>query len=814
MDNAMNRTPDLPPELVARHGAGLRALARALLGREDEVDDVVQDTWVRFLEARPAQSDGVGAWLATVLRRGVVNRRRSEARRAAREFDSARPEKIDAEGMREREETLRVVVAAVLELDEPYRSVVLLRWFEGLPPREIAARLQVDATVVHTRLSRAHQKLREKLDRDLGPERSLARLGLLAGRNGTGTVAATSAAGVTLMSSKWMVGVGAAALAASASAYWMISQEKAPEVATLDDIGELTPTVATATPTAKATASPTQALASQTGGRTDVVAAGDEGELSPPWAPPAFEYELVVNVVDALDRPSGEPVFAAPAGHLLNRVGAPNADGKLTLKWRGFTPTMELDIAPGEASAVRRLRLAAGSQSVSLQLDAATELAMLAELPLADVTLADVDEEKATRLVNFFAPRIHPDVPCARDSEGRVVFLDPGMVANADDAPLSIAEFEDVTAAVDTLELTAQGVLHELGYVEDVVGRSAPAPAVVGQLRAPNGAPLAGARVSIRRRGDANWRTKTCNEHGEFALPHVAAGAYDVALGGGSLPSVLRVVEVGEAGQERLDATLDVGRTLVVRLLDAAGAPLSHWRIQVEDAALAFVDSASTDDDGVARIPNAPGRALNILASPERFGSTSPLLAARGAWVGDEPLELKLDLQPGASMGVLRVIPPSTADTGFLVSRLWRSDTNLGVNAPDPAPTSDSDPTLQIRCEDLLPGRYRYEALIAGHGVVAVEALVVEAGAEPALELGALPASGIVRFACAEGERGVEVEIVRRSETVETKLPYFFSSGERLRLPAGEYFLRIRHGERTQTQALEVLADSEATVRL
>ena len=52
-------------------------------------------------------------------------------------------------------ETQRRVVDAVMALDEPYRTVVVYRYFDDLPPKEIAARLGVPVGTVKTRLKRA-----------------------------------------------------------------------------------------------------------------------------------------------------------------------------------------------------------------------------------------------------------------------------------------------------------------------------------------------------------------------------------------------------------------------------------------------------------------------------------------------------------------------------------------------------------------------------------------------------------------------------------------------------------------------------------
>ena len=58
------------------------------------------------------------------------------------------------------------VVDAVGALEEPYRNTVLLRYYEGLWPRAIAAQLGVPVKTINTRLHRAHLQLREILDRE------------------------------------------------------------------------------------------------------------------------------------------------------------------------------------------------------------------------------------------------------------------------------------------------------------------------------------------------------------------------------------------------------------------------------------------------------------------------------------------------------------------------------------------------------------------------------------------------------------------------------------------------------------------------
>jgi len=79
----MHRPPSVEREL-ATHAQALRALARDLVGAAD-AEDLVQETALRALRSPPAAPHGLGAWLATILRRLAGNHRRGNRRRQRRE---------------------------------------------------------------------------------------------------------------------------------------------------------------------------------------------------------------------------------------------------------------------------------------------------------------------------------------------------------------------------------------------------------------------------------------------------------------------------------------------------------------------------------------------------------------------------------------------------------------------------------------------------------------------------------------------------------------------------------------------------------
>ena len=65
--------------------------------------------------------------------------------------------------MTERALVHRALTDVILELPEPYRVALLHRYFEDLPPREIAKRLGVPVATVHTRILRGRERLRRAL---------------------------------------------------------------------------------------------------------------------------------------------------------------------------------------------------------------------------------------------------------------------------------------------------------------------------------------------------------------------------------------------------------------------------------------------------------------------------------------------------------------------------------------------------------------------------------------------------------------------------------------------------------------------------
>ena len=159
--------------LVAEQSAWVRRLAVALAQDVHEGEDASQEALlVAATHSMPPLSE-LRAWIATVVRNLTRERFRARARRADHEQFAAQPERCgDPSLALERLEMQEALLSAVRTLPEPYRTTVLLRWFEELSLQEIARRTGAPLRTVHTRLNRALGLLRDKLDRRSRGDRS------------------------------------------------------------------------------------------------------------------------------------------------------------------------------------------------------------------------------------------------------------------------------------------------------------------------------------------------------------------------------------------------------------------------------------------------------------------------------------------------------------------------------------------------------------------------------------------------------------------------------------------------------------------
>jgi RNA polymerase sigma-70 factor (ECF subfamily) len=155
-------------ELVQRHAQALASFAVSWGARSDEVDELVQDTFVRaFNSLEGFRGDSsFRTWLFTIQRRLLVDRKRAERRRRDRdevqEVDAAT--EYDALDTVVADETQRRLQDAVARLSPMQKEVFALRVSEGLSYKEIAEAVGTTEGAARVHYHNAMRAVKEFLD--------------------------------------------------------------------------------------------------------------------------------------------------------------------------------------------------------------------------------------------------------------------------------------------------------------------------------------------------------------------------------------------------------------------------------------------------------------------------------------------------------------------------------------------------------------------------------------------------------------------------------------------------------------------------
>lgn len=165
----MNPSVESSTEALLAQTGWMRALALGLVHDSHAADDVAQDAALAALLHPPPAGVELRPWLAQVVRRLAWRRSRSKRRRSERESMANEPA-----GPQDPSQTLarldlqRELLEAVRALEEPVRTTIVQRYFEGRSAAEIAAASGVPASTVRARLARGLELLRARLDRESG----------------------------------------------------------------------------------------------------------------------------------------------------------------------------------------------------------------------------------------------------------------------------------------------------------------------------------------------------------------------------------------------------------------------------------------------------------------------------------------------------------------------------------------------------------------------------------------------------------------------------------------------------------------------
>jgi RNA polymerase sigma-70 factor (ECF subfamily) len=629
----MGHSPPFSDERLIAELGWVRALARQLVKDTGLAEDVVQETWLLARERPPRTTAvrGLRRWLARVARSVAIRHLRGERARAWRERAVATPERADDSPpeLLERATTHKLLMAAVLELEDPYRSAVLMRFVDGLEPDEIAHKQGISRENARQRVSRGLALVRRRLERELGSEdrrwaRALVPLCAPERRElpWTETILMSTAAKVlgsaALVSVGWVLWNGPARDEGAATTA-LVPAERAHEPETLAQDG-LAP------------------AASGDTGRTAaaVVPAAETLALAAPDTPHVFRARLLGGDGRALTgatlhmpvRFDVAPARSDASGHAELAVAGeiPLEPGNLSALVDGLEPDpatgfVMLQAHTDDPLGVLVVASAAGHSSVERFVELGDERVHelgefrlqavgtiigrllgpgLEPLPAHPVRLArptaGIDREPERRRTGPDYPALHAEL--RTDAEGRFRF---------DGAPEGLWNVWGggegfLWTSGPLFRLTRTEAVPELELVLDALP---PGSEFRGRVLRPDGTPSIETRVQAVPSGDPElhyWREALTDHEGRFAMPATPGLSYDLTAHGrgfSRLPvdaprahTLLGVV----AGARELELHLQESLTLEVLVSDAEGravrafelfAPgeglVAHWHREVED---------------------------------------------------------------------------------------------------------------------------------------------------------------------------------------------------------------------------------------
>lgn len=153
------------------HEAMLRAWLRGQVASADEVDDIVQEAYVRVLQARETQTlDSPKAFLFATARNLALGRLRH--RRVTEYFalaEAAAPgvsdEASDVPRAVARAQELELLTQAIQSLPTRCRQIITLRRIYGLSQKEVAAQLGISEHTVEAQGTIGLRKLADYFER-------------------------------------------------------------------------------------------------------------------------------------------------------------------------------------------------------------------------------------------------------------------------------------------------------------------------------------------------------------------------------------------------------------------------------------------------------------------------------------------------------------------------------------------------------------------------------------------------------------------------------------------------------------------------
>jgi RNA polymerase sigma factor (sigma-70 family) len=152
--------------LVATYQSMVIATCRRVLGTHADAEDACQETFLKLARHAGGIRSNLGAWLHTCARQTSIDLLRRGAARGRAEAAGGMSNASAGTGTVEEKvwhEVRPVLDAALAELDEADRELIVTRFLMGRPQTEMAAAAGITPGSMHRRIDKALDRLREKL---------------------------------------------------------------------------------------------------------------------------------------------------------------------------------------------------------------------------------------------------------------------------------------------------------------------------------------------------------------------------------------------------------------------------------------------------------------------------------------------------------------------------------------------------------------------------------------------------------------------------------------------------------------------------
>lgn len=159
VDALLSGEPEAESVLWDRYSPSVRAVLRRALGPRAEVEDALQEVFIRFFRALAGlrEPSALGSFLigiAVRVARGVLRKRRIKSWFRLTDTGEV-PERVEDDPAAERARLAVARLYAILDtLDDESRLLFVLRHIEGLENAEVAACLDISVATVKRRLAR------------------------------------------------------------------------------------------------------------------------------------------------------------------------------------------------------------------------------------------------------------------------------------------------------------------------------------------------------------------------------------------------------------------------------------------------------------------------------------------------------------------------------------------------------------------------------------------------------------------------------------------------------------------------------------